>query len=421
MKLLIKQALIADKHSSFNGLQKDILIEHGSITDIADKIQCETDEVIDQKSLIISPGWVDIFTHFNDPGFEYKETLESGANAAASGGFTTVFVIPNTQPVISNKAQVEYVVQKTRTLPVQIIPLGAVTKNAEGKELAEMYDMRQSGAIAFTDGWNPIQTPGILLKALQYVKSFNGVIIQVPVDDSIAKHGLMHEGISSTRLGLPGVPSISEELMVARDIELAKYTASRVHFCSVSTARSIELITKAKADGVSVTCSVTPYHLFFSDEDLYDYDTNLKVNPPLRTKADVTALRKAVETGLVDCISSHHLPQDWDNKTCEFEYAKHGMIGLETCYSVINTIFPKMPVDDLIALLSSNAKHIFNLQPTTIDRGEAADLTLFDREVSYTFKKEHIKSKSANTAFLDAALTGKVIGTIHKDRVYLNK
>jgi dihydroorotase len=421
MKLLIKQALIADKHSSYNGLQKDILIEHGAITQIADKIETETEQIIEHKSLIISPGWVDIFTHFNDPGFEHKETLESGANAAAAGGFTTVFVIPNTQPVISNKAQVEYVVQKTKSLPVQILPLGAVTKNAEGKELAEMYDMRQSGAIGFTDGLNPIQTPSILLKALQYVKSFNGVIIQVPVDDSISKHGLMNEGVLSTRLGLPGVPSISEELMVARDIELAKYTGSRIHFCSVSTAKSIELISKAKADGVSATCSVTPYHLFFSDEDLQGYDTNLKVNPPLRTKADVAALRKAVESGFVDCISSHHLPQDWDNKTCEFEYAKYGMIGLESCFSVFNTVFPKMPVDELIALFSSNAKHIFNLQPTTIDVGGAADLTLFEREATYTFKKEHIKSRSANTAFIDAELTGKVIGTIHKDRVYLNK
>jgi dihydroorotase len=421
MKLLIKHALVADKHSTFNGIEKDILIEHGSITDLADKIDCDADQTIDHPSLIISPGWVDIFTHFNDPGFEFKETLNSGANAAAAGGFTTVFVIPNTKPIISNKAQVEYIVQRTKSLPVQIIPLGAVTKNAEGKELGEMYDMHESGAIAFTDGLNPIQVPGVLLKALQYVKTFNGVVIQIPVDDSIAKHGLMNEGISSTRLGLPGVPSISEELMVARDIELAKYTGSRIHFCSISTAKSVELITKAKADGVNVTCSVTPYHLYFSDEDLHDYDTNLKVTPPLRTKADVAALRSAVENGSIDCISSHHLPQDWDNKTCEFEYAKPGMTGLESCYSVINTLFPKLPVEDLIALFSTNARSIFNLPENVIEKGGVADFTLFERKTHYFFNKESIKSKSLNTAFINAQLTGKVIGTINKERVYLNK
>jgi dihydroorotase len=183
----------------------------------------------------------------------------------------------------------------------------------------------------------------------------------------------------------------------------------------------VELITKAKADGVSVTCSVTPYHLYFSDEDLHDYDTNLKVTPPLRTKADVAALRSAVENGSIDCISSHHLPQDWDNKTCEFEYAKPGMIGLESCYSVINTLFPKLPVEDLIALFSSNARSIFNLPENVIEKGGVADFTLFERKTHYIFNKESIKSKSSNTAFINAQLTGKVIGTINKERVYLNK
>ena len=420
MKLLIKHALIADKHSPFNGQQKDFLIDKGIIVQIEDIIDAEVNQTIEDDHLILSPGWVDIFSHFNDPGFEFKETLESGANAAAAGGFTTVFILPNTQPVISGKGQVEYILQKSKELPIQILPLGAVTKNAEGKELAEMYDMRNSGAIAFTDGLKPIQTPGLLLKALQYVKVFDGVVIQLPVDDSIAKQGLMNEGISSTRLGLPGIPSISEELMIARDIELANYTGSRIHFSSITTTKSIELVKQAKADGVQVTCSVTPYHLFFSDENLHEYDTNLKVNPPLRGKADVAALKQAVEDGIIDCITTNHLPQDWDNKTCEFEYAKAGMIGLESCYSIINTLFPLLPVDHLIDVLCNNAKNIFKLTPNKIDVGSIADMTLFERESSFTFTKRYIKSKSSNTPFLNRELKGKVIGIIKKDTIYLN-
>jgi dihydroorotase len=206
MKLLIKHALIADKFSPYNGLYKDILIENGSIREIEDVVAIEADSVIEDDGLTVSPGWVDIFSHFCDPGHEYKETLETGSYAAASGGYVHVFVVPNTNPVVSNKAQVEYVVQRSKSLPVKIYPLGAITRNAEGKDLAEMFDMRNSGAIAFTDGLHPVQTPGLFLKALQYVKAFEGLVMQLPIDTSIGSHGLMNEGVTSTRLGLQGIP-----------------------------------------------------------------------------------------------------------------------------------------------------------------------------------------------------------------------
>lgn len=421
MKLLIKQVTISDKFSPFHGLVKDILITDGFIAGIEDTIDITDVQTIDLNGLSISPGWVDIFSHFNDPGFEFKETLQTGANAAASGGFTNVFVIPNTSPVVSDKSSVEYIVQKSKVLPVNILPLGAITKCAEGKDLAEMYDMRNSGAVAFSDGLNPVQTPGLFLKALQYAKAFDGVLIQLPADRSIGKFGLMNEGIMSTRLGLPGIPSLAEELMISRDIELAKYTNSKLHITGVSTAKSLSLIAEANQQGLKVTCSVTPYHLFFCDEDVMNYNTNLKVDPPLRSRQDMHALRLGVEQGIVDCIATHHLPQDWDNKTCEFEYAAPGMIGLESCFSVINTIFPNMSTEDLIDLFSFNARNIFSISNSLININAAADFTLFERTSEYNFDESCIKSKSSNSPFMNRRLIGKVIGIINKDKLYLNE
>ena len=420
MKLLLKQVTISDAFSPYNGSIKDILIENGFITSIADTIDVNDEQLIEKKKLFVSPGWVDIFAHFNDPGFEFKETLETGANAAAAGGFTNVFVLPNTSPAISNKSSVEYIVQKSKALPVNIIPIGAITKNAEGKELAEMYDMRNSGAVAFSDGLHPVQTSGLFLKALQYAAAFNGVLIQLPVDRSIGTFGLMNEGITSTQLGLPGMPALAEEIMISRDIELAKYTGGKLHITGISTAKSLELITNAKQQGVNITCSVTPYHLFFCDEDLAEYDTNLKVDPPLRSRHDMLGLQQGTENGMIDCIATHHLPQNWDNKVCEFEYAKPGMIGLETCFSILNTILPNLSAERLADLLSNNARAIFSLDKHPININTVADITLFERDTEYIFDTANISSKSHNTPFINKQLKGKVIGIINKDKLYLN-
>lgn len=421
MKILLRQAFIADPASSFNGTNQDILIDNGLVVNIEKAITTGIDDsvtVIEKEGLTVSPGWVDVFSHFCDPGLEYRETLESGAAAAAAGGYTQVFTLPNTQPVVSNKTQVQYIVQGSATLPVSIRPLGTVTRNAEGKELAEMYDMYNSGAVAFSDGIHPIQSPGLLLKALLYVKAFDGVVIQVPVDESISKYGLMHEGIVSTRMGLPGIPAIGEELLIQRDLELLKYTDSKLHFTGVSTAKGIELIKKAKAEGLQVTCSVTPYHLTFCDEDLQDYDTNLKVTPPLRLRSDMMALRAAVLEGVVDNIASHHLPQNWDHKTCEFEYAKSGMISLQTAYAAVQTAIPELTAAQVAALFGGNAARIFGVSTSTIEKGAAASFTLFQPKASFTFTQAANKSKSANSPYLGKELTGKVAGTIHKGQLH---
>jgi dihydroorotase len=420
MKILIQQACIADIQSPHQGHLKDILIENGIIKEIGDHIAADAERVIQEKGVFASPGWVDVFANFCDPGYEYKETLETGSHAAAAGGYTDVFVIPNTKPVVDNKTQVEYIRQKSRYLPVNVLPIGALTKNLDGRELAEMYDMHNSGAIAFGDGLNPVQSAGLLLKALQYVKAFDGVIIQIPDDKSVGAFGLINEGIVSTRLGLPGKPMMAEELIIARDIKLARYAESKIHFTGVSSPKSLEYIKRAKDAGLEVSCSVTPYHLFFSDEDLLNYDTNLKVYPPLRSQTAVKALRQSLLDGTIDCIATHHLPHEYDSKVLEFEYAKFGMTGLETAYSVLKTVLPELSEEKLVALLSTNPRKIFGLPQPKIEAGQPACITLFDPAAYRTPEEKTIRSKSKNTPFTGRELKGKTIGIINGDKLFLN-
>ena len=418
MKILLQQAHIIDPTSPFHDSVRDILIENGIISKVDFTLNEEADRTINIQGVHVSPGWLDIFSNFCDPGYEFKETLETGAKSAAAGGFTDVFVIPNTKPVIDSKAQVEYIRRLSQALPVDIFPIGAISRGTDGKELAEMYDMLASGAIAFSDGLNPVQSAGILLKALQYVRAFEGVVIQIPDDKSVGANGLIHEGIISTRLGLPGKPIMAEELLVARDIKLARYADSKLHFTGVSSPKSLEYIRRAKDGGIKVTCSVTPYHLYFSDEDLVNYDTNLKVYPPIRSASDREALRAAVADGIVDCITSHHMPHEFDSKVLEFEYAKNGMIGLETCYSILKTVMPDISETKWVEMLCINPRKIFGLPEKKIDTGEVAALTLFapGQRSNYTA----FYSKSKNSPFYDSDLAGAVKGIIHKDHLFLN-
>ena len=420
MKVLIQQVQIVDPSSPFHGKKQDILIDAGVIADIQPSITASADKVIKGNNLHISMGWVDVFANFADPGYEYKETLETGAAAAASGGYTDVFVIPNTKPVIDSKSQAEYISRRSGSLPATIHPIGAVSKGTEGKDLAEMYDMRASGAVAFSDGLNPVQSAGILLKALQYVKAFEGVIIQIPDDKSVGSNGLVHEGIISTQLGLPGKPMMSEELIIARDIKLARYTDSRIHFTGITSPKSIEYIRRGKDSGLQITCSVTPYHLFFSDEALVDYDTNLKVYPPLRSKIISEQLKQAVMDGTIDCIASHHLPHEYDSKILEFENAKFGMTGLETSYAVVQTLLPDLSAERIYALFGGNARRIFNLDPSVIEKGSLCNLTLFDMEFDWTYDLAKTVSKSRNSAFDGIPFKGKAIGIIAKGKLHLS-
>ncbi|HNL65389.1 MAG TPA: dihydroorotase [Ferruginibacter sp.] len=418
MKLLIKQAQVIAPSSPLNGKKQDILIENGKITRIADSITGQADQVISEEGICVSPGWMDIFADFADPGQEYRETIETGARAAAAGGFTDVMLIPNTSPVTDTKAQADYLVQKGKQTPVNIHPIAAITRKTEGKDLAEMYDMHQAGAIAFGDGIHPVQSAGLLLKALQYVKTIDGTVIQLPDDSSIGANGLMNEGIVSTRMGLPGKPIVAEELMVARDIKLARYTESRLHFTGISSPKSLEYIKRGKEGGIQISCSITPYQAFFCDEDLAGYNTHLKLNPPLRNRNDMMAIRQALLDGSVDCIASHHLPQHWDGKACEFEYARYGMISLETMFAVVTTL--GLDPQTFVQMQAVNARRLFGLPVPEIAEGADACLTIFAPAAAFTPDEKDIRSKSKNSPFTGMPLKGKVIGIVNKAQVHLN-
>lgn len=420
MKVLLKQVNIVSPQSPLNGLVKDIYIENGKIEKIADQID-NSDKavtVIQDTDLHCSIGWMDTNVQWGDPGLEYRETIESGAAAAASGGFTDVLLMPNSQPTISSKSQVEYVKQRTALLPVTVLPIGSITKNAEGKELAEMYDMYNSGAVAFSDGNKPVQASGIMLKAFQYILNLPTLIIQTPNDKSLSGHGLMNEGIQSTRLGLPGIPAIAEELMIARDIELLKYSKSALHISSVSTVRAVELIDAAKKEGLNISCSVTPYHLLYCDEDLHTYDTNLKIEPPLRNKEDMLGLRQALLQGKIDCITSQHKPLHPDEKICEFEYAKAGISGIETVFPICQQL--EIPLEKIIDVLAVQPRKILGRNIPLIAEGEPACITLFAPKLEYTITASSLRTISKNNPFIGQSVKGKVIGIINNNQLFLN-
>lgn len=421
MNIVLRQARIIDPSSSHHLQQADVFVQNGIIHFIGNHYEGSFDREIKSKDLCISPGWVDVFAHFCDPGTEYKETLATGAQAAAAGGFTDVLIVPNTQPVVHNKSGVEYIVQRSKTLPATLHPVGAISKNTEGKELAEMYDMHQSGAVAFSDGLAALQSPGMVMKALQYVQAVDATLIQLPDDKSLAGNGLMNEGVVSTLLGLAGKPAIAEELMISRDCELARYTGSKIHFTGISTANSVAIIRKAKSEGLPISCSVTPYHLCFCEDDLNTYDTNLKVNPPLRTKEDKKALQEAVLDGTIDCIATHHLPQNRDEKEVEFEHAGNGMIGLETAFGVVKTCLPHITDERLVSLFSTNARKIFGLSFSSINEGSIAVISLFSNTEKWQVDEKSFYSKSKNSPFIGWQLTGRALGIINKDKVFLNE
>jgi dihydroorotase len=415
MKVLLQNARIICPGHPFHEQKRDFLITDGFISRISESITESADEVISHDNLHVSLGWMDIFAHFNDPGNEYREDLISGTNAARVGGFTDVMAAPNTHPAVSSRTQVEYFIKRSASLPVAIHPIACVSRDHSGKELAEMYDLKDSGAAAFSDGLYPVQDPGMLLKALQYIIPINGTLIQIPINKSIQSSGLMHEGIMSTKLGLPGKPAMAEEMMIARDIDLVRYTGSRLHFTGVSTAAGLQLIIRARAEGLHVTCSVTPYHCHFCDEDLNSYDTNLKTDPPLRSRSDMMALQNALREGIIDGIASHHFPLHSDEKLCEFENALPGMAGLESVFGAMNLLFEK--TEDLISLLTVSNRRIFGIPLPELKEGAPARLTLFDPDAEYTLTKEMIRSRSGNNAFMGRKLKGLPLGTILNEKV----
>lgn len=419
MQLLLKKVTVVSPGSKYHLKKKDILIKNGLIEKIADSININGGKVIDLKNSFISAGWVDLFADFCDPGYEHKETIESGSNAASAGGYTDVCLVPNTNPVTSTKSQVEYIRNKSGL--VNLHPIGTVSKNLEGKDLSEMYDMKLSGAVAFSDGKKPVQHGGLMMKALQYIKTFDGVIIEVPEDTSIAKIGLMNEGIVSTQLGIQGKATIAESIHLHRNIELLQYTQSKLHITGISTKKSVDMIRQAKKQGLQITCSVTPYHLLYTDASLSNYNSIFKVNPPLRSEEDRKALIKGIEDGTIDCIASHHFPQDWDAKQVEFEYANDGMISLQTMLPMLLSVSDKISIEQWIHLLTDGPRSILGLPKPIIAEKEAACVTIFNPTLKWTYNDISNQSKSANSPLWNQELTGKVLATINNKHYFIHE
>ncbi len=421
MNLLIKQATIVDSNSSHNGKVVDILIEKGVITQIKKSITPEKGiKTIEGDNLHVSAGWLDMQVNFCDPGNEHKETLEKGLKAAAKGGFTGVAVMSGTNPPLHNKAQIDYVVNKAKSNAVDVYPVGTLSYNQEGKDLSEMYDMQLSGAVAFSDYKKPIKDAGLILRALQYSNNINSFIITHCDDKTISHGGLMNEGVISTRLGLKGMPALAEEIMLQRNIQILEYIGGKMHIPTISTKGSVELIKKAKAKKLNITCGVAAYNLLLDETEVEGFDTNFKVNPPLRTKEDVEALKKAVADGIIDVIVSDHNPQDIESKDLEFDLADNGMVGLESCFGVANAaLSSKAALETLIDTLTKNPRTILGLKEISVKEGEEANLTIFNPGKKFVFEKSHIVSSNKNSGFIGKELKGEVIAVINKDK-FLN-
>lgn len=428
MQVHIRQAKVCDPGSEFHNKLVDILIKDGTINKVtasSKKTGSTTIEVSGKKVyaaskkdgvLYVSPGWVDAFADYREPGYEQKETISSGLAAAAAGGFTDVLLAPNTNPAVSTKSIIEFILKKAAGNTVSLHPMGSISQNLEGKVLAEMMDMHAHGGIAFTDGWQPVQNANLMLKALEYVKAFNGLLVQIPEDTSLSAGGLMHEGVISTRLGMPGIPQEAETILIYRDIQLLRYTGSRLHLTGVSTAAGVDMIRKAKKEKLDITCSVTPYHLAFNEESLSAYDSMYKVAPPIRSEKDRQALIKGLADGTIDCISSHHRPHEWDAKAREFEYAANGMNVQEIAFNIaLEATESKVPLERLVDALTTRPRDIFGLQATNIQKGIAASLTMF--HTSGKTVLQNMVSASENNPLTGKELRGKVTGIINNNDI----
>ena len=356
-----------------------------------------------------------------DPGFEYKEDINTGSKAAAAGGFTHICCLPNTNPVVHSKSEVEYIRAKSNGKVVSVSPLGAISRNCAGTEITEMYDMHKAGAVAFTDGVGHFVSAGFMQRSLQYVRPFEGLVISFPLDESIAVDGTMNEGPTSTVLGLKGIPALAEELIVKRDIQLAEYTGAKLHFAGISTGHSVELIAEAKSRNVPVTCSVAVHNLVFDDQVLLEYDSNFKVMPPLRSIEDREAVCAALSAGKIDSIYSGHFPQHVESKLMEFDLAEFGAIGLESAFGLANKVLRKhMRIGKLVDRLAIQPRKILGIEIPRIERNQPAELTLFDPLREWTFSEKDIKSKSKNSAAIGMQLVGKPLGIINNQQLCLN-
>ncbi|SEL03657.1 dihydroorotase [Parapedobacter koreensis] len=415
--LLVRSAKVAFPSTPFHGKEVDILVENGIITKIAPHVEVDDDRitVVDAKGQYVAPGFFDMNVNFGEPGLETKEDILSGCAAAVAGGFTGVAVHPNTQPPVHSRSEVALIVNRAKALPVEVFPIGAISKKRQGEELAELYDMKLAGAVAFGDGNKPVQQAGLMSRALLYAKGFDGVILSHPEDASVAAGAKMNEGITSTYLGMKGNPNLAEELMVARDLYLAEYNEAAIHFTTISTAESVDLIRRAKAKGIRVTCDVAAHHLVMTDDLVVGFDSNYKVNPPLRTDADVMALRQGLEDGTIDAIVSQHTPHEIEFKQVEFQVAADGIIGLQTVLPL--ALGAGLAVDLIVDKLAIGPRRVLGLPIPEFQEQVEANFILFDAEKRWQFDRHTNRSKSNNSPLLGKELKGQVTMVVNKRQI----
>lgn len=419
MQLLIKNARLVHPGSKHDGMSADILIKDGIIDAVGTGLTANGVEVFDADGACVSPGWLDLGTLVGDPGLEHREDFASVEKAAVAGGYTAIACLPNTAPAIHSKSEVQYVRSRAHGSLVDFLPIGAVSHDCGGKDITEMYDMQAAGAVAFSDGKKPLQDSGLMLRALQYVQPFNGVILNRPHDRSMAPGGQMHEGTMSTSLGMKGVPALAEELMLRRDIYLAEYTGSRFHALNISTAGSVELVREAKARGLQVTASVAAMNVACDDHLLSEFDPNFKVMPPIRELSDMEALQAGLADGTIDCITSNHTPLDPEAKNLEFPFADFGAIGLETAFGLSwMHLSNSLTISQMVEKLAILPRKILGLDAPKLGPGMAANLTVFNPDLEWTFSQKDIYSKSKNTPFLGWRMKGKVLGVVSNGRVW---
>ncbi len=419
MSTLIKSARIVHPGSTLHHQKRNILIDNNGVIQKIGTEDFKADKVIEGKDLHVSIGWFDMKANFNDPGLEQKEDLNTGREAAAAGGFTEVALIPNTHPAIQSKNEVKYILSGNKNHLVQLHPIGAVTKDCKGEDLTEMIDMHANGAIAFSDGDKPIWNTDILLKTLQYLQKFNGLLINKPEDKHLTIFGTMHEGNVSTMLGLKGMPSLSEEITVRRDLHLLDYAGGKIHFSNISSSKALNLIKNAKKREKAVTCDVAISHLLFDESDLEDYDSNYKVDPPLRSRRDKRALLKGLVEGTLDVIVSAHSPHDEECKKLEFDLADFGMSTIQTFFPMLLTATAGKDWLTLIEKFTTNPRSILQLPIPEIKEGEPANLTVFDPTITWTLDDNTNKSRSKNSPFYKKELKGKVLAVVNNGEIEL--
>lgn len=417
MNVLLKSATIVDPKSDFHNQTLDILIEKGTISQIGIALENPNNyREIALDNLHISQGWFDSSVSFGEPGYEERETIENGLKTAALSGFTTVAVNSNTNPVIDSYADISFLKSKAIGNAVALHPVGALTKASNGDDLAELFDMKNAGAIAYYDYQKSISNPNLMKIALQYASNFGGLVMSFPQESKISGQGVMNEHVMSTSLGLKGNPALAEELQIVRDLFLLEYTGGKLHIPTVSTAKSVELIRNAKKQKLDVSCSVAIHNLILTDDELHTFNTNFKVAPPLRSKSDCESLIEGLKDGTIDMVTSDHNPIDIEHKKVEFDHAKYGTIGLESAFGALNTIFT---IKKTIEFLTKG-KERFGLETPSISLGSKADLTLFNPKDTYQFEKKYIISSSKNAIFLDKTLKGRVYGIIANNQMILN-